>query len=103
VTNGNDPEAIIAAAQRYAAKTQAEWVENPEKWLGKGEWKHQPSLPSPNVVPSKMSMEEAVAHFAKIRMWSRHAPVSDPSQAPPELMAKYGMMPDGRKLPKEAA
>ena len=37
VTNGNDPDAIIAAAQRYATKTQAEWVENPEKWLGKEE------------------------------------------------------------------
>jgi hypothetical protein len=38
--------------------------------------------------------------FAKTRYWSRHAPVSVVSQAPAELLAKFALTPDGRKLGK---
>lgn len=46
----------------------------------------------------RMTIEEAVQMFAKHGHWSRRAPVSDICQAPPELLAKYGMLPDGRKI-----
>jgi hypothetical protein len=51
------------------------------------------------LTPDKISLDEAVSLFAKTGRWSRHAPVNDVSQAPPELLAKYGLMADGRKLP----
>jgi hypothetical protein len=35
---------------------------------------------------------------AEAGYWSRHAPVSDVSQAPAELLAKFGLTPEGRKI-----
>lgn len=50
----------------------------------------------------KMDLEKAVAMFAKSGVWSRHAPCPEPGlsgcTASAELLAKYGLMPDGRKL-----
>jgi hypothetical protein len=112
VKAGADPDDIIAAAKRLATgeakNVGTRFIPMAQTWLYQERWKdHQPSLPSPSVVsvvPSpEMSMEDAVAQFARLGIWSRHAPVADPCQAPPQLMAKYGMLPDGRKLPKEAA
>jgi hypothetical protein len=108
VKAGADLDEIIAGAKRLATDKNVgtRFIPMAQTWPFQERWKdNQPSLQSPSsvvhlsVVP-KMSMEEAVAQFAKVPVWSRYAPVSDPSQAPPELMAKYGMLPDGRKLPK---
>src|SRR5690348_18186972 len=46
----------------------------------------------------EFSIEQAVQVFAKTGHWSRHAPVSDVSQAPPDVLAKFGLTPEGRKL-----
>jgi hypothetical protein len=81
-------------------------VKDPARWLSNEEWKTEPLTAKPSSLPEagyRCTMEDAVAQYARVRIWSRFAPVSDPSQAPPELMAKYGMLPDARKLPKEAA
>jgi hypothetical protein len=49
-------------------------------------------------IGQKIPIEEAVRIFVKSGHWSRHAPVADISQAPPELLAKHGLMPDGRRM-----
>jgi hypothetical protein len=48
--------------------------------------------------PDKISIEEAVRLFAQNGRWSRYSPVSDVCQAPSELLAKYGLLPDGRRV-----
>jgi uncharacterized protein YdaU (DUF1376 family) len=63
---------------------------------------------SPSHVPvpyfaEKLTIEQAVEQWARFERWSRHAPCSEPGTpgctAPPELLARYGLGPDGRKLP----
>ncbi|MGZ3320197.1 MAG: hypothetical protein ACXU9C_04360 [Xanthobacteraceae bacterium] len=53
------------------------------------------------VVSVELQIEQAVANFAKFGLWSRYAG-PEPGQlgckASPELLAKYGLGPDGRKL-----
>lgn len=59
-------------------------------------------LKEPRAVTSqKITIDEAITQFARFGSWSRHAPVSDVSQAPPELLAKFGLLPDGRKIEME--
>lgn len=53
------------------------------------------------VAAQKITIDEAITQFARIGSWSRHAPVSDVSQAPAELLAKHGLLPDGRKMAME--
>lgn len=55
------------------------------------------------VEPSqKLSHEDALKMFSKTGLWSRHAPCPEPGHTgctvPPELFAKYGLLPDGRKM-----
>ena len=66
---------------------------------------------SPSHVPApssaeKLTIEQAVEQWARFGRWSRHAPCSEPGTpgctAPPELLAKHGIGPDGRKLPELA-
>jgi hypothetical protein len=71
-------------------------VKNPASWLLDGNWKNEP-LPAEPLVSEKMALEEAVKVFIRTGRWSRHAPVSDISRAPAELLDKYGLLPDGRK------
>jgi hypothetical protein len=46
----------------------------------------------------KIPLDDAVAQFARFGRWSRHSPVNDVSQVPVELLAKHGLLPDGRKI-----
>lgn len=52
--------------------------------------------------PEKLDIETAVRVFAQTGNWSKHAPCGEPGQsgctATPELLAKYGLAPDGTKL-----
>lgn len=52
--------------------------------------------------PAKIELEEAVRLFAKTRVWSKYAPCGEPGQstctASAELLARYGLAPDGSKL-----
>lgn len=56
------------------------------------------SAAGPSERAPPMTIEQAVEQYARIGQWSRHAPLSDVSQAPTELLAKHGLGPDGRKL-----
>jgi hypothetical protein len=56
-----------------------------------------------SVAVQKITIDEAVAQFARVGIWSRHAPVSDVSQASAELLAQHGLGPDGRKLAASAS
>jgi hypothetical protein len=95
---------IIAAAQRWAVvdagKIGTEYLPQAVKWLKDKRWvDYPPEILNTTAPADKISLDEAVSLFAKTGRWSRHAPVNDVSQAPPELLAKYGLMADGRKLP----
>jgi hypothetical protein len=53
----------------------------------------------------EQTLENAVAFFAKTGIWARgigNEPGLTGCRAPPEMLAKYGLGPDGRKLPPAA-
>jgi hypothetical protein len=101
VKRGVNPKTIIAAVRRYAAEQSklrnvgTQFVKQAQSWLEQQRWNE---YPAPVARPStKITMEAAVIQFAETGVWSRNAPVPDQCLAPPELMAKHGMLPDGRK------
>jgi hypothetical protein len=74
---------------------------NPATWLTQDRWLDQPAdanPAAPSLSADKISLDEAVSLFAKVGRWSRHSPVNDLSQVPVELLAKHGLLPDGRKI-----
>jgi hypothetical protein len=55
---------------------------------------------------AKTNFDSVIDVFARTGVWSRYAgpePGMLGCRAPPELLAKHGIGPDGRKLPKQAA
>jgi len=103
VKTGVDPKAIIAAAKRLGetlhAKIGTEFIPMPASWLNAEDFVNIAVASfSPPTIPDKLSLDEAVRIYARGGQWSRHAPIADVSQAPPELLAKYGLSPDGRRI-----
>lgn len=49
----------------------------------------------------KISLDDAMKLFARTGRWSKYAPCPEPGHSgctvPPEMFAKYGLLPDGRK------
>jgi hypothetical protein len=75
-----------------------DWPATWRKWARSSKVKPAGTSVATGPSPEKISIDEAVAQFARFGRWSRHAPINDVSQAPAELLAKYGLGPDGRKL-----
>lgn len=103
VKTGVDPKAIISAArllgETLRAKIGTEFIPMPASWLNAEDFVNIAVASfGPPAIPDKIPLEDAVLHYAKTGHWSRHAPVSDVSQAPPEILAKHGLMPDGRRM-----
>ncbi len=48
--------------------------------------------------PQKMDWDSALALFKRTGHWSKAAPASDIGHAPPELLTKHGLLPDGRHI-----
>jgi hypothetical protein len=103
VKTGVDPKAIISAAKRLGetlhAKIGTEFIPMPASWLNAEDFVNFAVASfGPPAIPDKIPLEDAVQQFARTGHWSRHAPVSDVSQAPAEILAKHGLMPDGRRM-----
>lgn len=101
VRAGTPADDLIAAAGRWAAadagKVGTEYLPQAVKWLRDKRWNDYP-LGGDVAQCEKLSLDEAVAQFAKFGRWSRHAPVNDISQVPAELLAKHGLLSDGRRM-----
>jgi len=111
VKSGLDPAMLIDAIRKYAganvSKIGTPYIPQASTWLNQQRWSdHAAVAPSIGAGPA-MTLEQAVAQYAKLGTWSRHAPCTEPGtlgcNAPAELLARYGLDPDGRKLPREAA
>jgi hypothetical protein len=107
VKTGVDPEVLVAAVRKLASDEKARgnigtrYIPRATRWLNEQRWADHAVVAFGSEIRSgKFSIEQAVQVFAKTGHWSRHAPVSDVSQAPAELLAKFGLTPDGRKLEK---
>ncbi|HEX5509858.1 MAG TPA: hypothetical protein VFX37_15265 [Pseudolabrys sp.] len=105
VKTGVDPKMVLAAARRLT-ETHAklgdigtQFVPMPASWLNSEDFLDSAVTAfESSTEPIRISWDEAVSQFKRTGHWSRHAPASDIGQAPPELLAKYGLLPDGRKL-----
>jgi hypothetical protein len=103
VKTGADPEAMIQAAAALAREEGArgnvgtKFIPQAITWLNQQRFQDQ-AVAAFSGTSDKLGMDDAVAIFAKTGQWSRFAPVSDISQAPPELLAKHGLTADGRRM-----
>lgn len=82
-------------------RTSKNWDAAWDNWIGKAlDFGGIPPPPSLVATP-KMTEEEAVSHLARTGRWSRYSPCPEPghigNDIPPEVYAKYGLLPDGRK------
>jgi hypothetical protein len=100
---GVDPAMMIAAVKRMASDQVRDvgtrFIPQAITWLNQQRWSDHAAVAfSASAAPDKIAIEDAISIFAKTGQWSRHAPVADVSQAPPELLAKHGLSPDGRRM-----
>lgn len=101
VRAGTPADEIIAAAKRWAmtdaGKIGTEFLPQAVKWLRDKRFNDYP--PGSEVMTNdKLSPDDAVAQFKRFGMWSKASPFKDISQVPPELLAKHGLLSDGRKI-----
>jgi hypothetical protein len=89
----------IAAAGSKAVKL--DWDAAWRTWLRRSADMKGKTGPPAVSQSDKLDLEEAVKMFARTGRWSRYAPCGEPGQSnctvPPEMFAKYGLLPDGRK------
>lgn len=96
---------LLAGLERYKQSKPSDrpWC-NPATWLSEGRWDDQPAETAPSV-SEKIDYETAVRMYAKTGVWSKYAPCGEPGQpnctVPAELLEKYGLLPDGRRAPRE--
>jgi hypothetical protein len=103
VKTGVDPKVIIEAAKRLAvtlrAKIGTEFIPMPASWLNSEDFLESAVTAfEASAEPIRLNWDEALSQFKRTGHWSRSAPANDISLAPPELLTKHGLMPDGRKL-----
>jgi hypothetical protein len=76
-------------------------------WLNQQRWADHAAVAAlVELATPEIQIEAAVQMFAKIGRWSRHAgpePGMNGCRASPELLAQYGLSPDGRKLESQPA
>jgi len=107
VKTGLDPEFLIAEAKKWAeaegrrGNIGTRFVPQVVTWLNQQRWSDHAAVAFLQSETSgdqgKLSLDQAVEMFARLGMWSRYSPINDVSKAPPELLAKHGLGPDGRK------
>lgn len=90
---------LFKARKLSDAKLSADWGAEWFVWCER--WKAM-KRPAAATVNGGLNIEEAVKLFARTRLWSKHAPGGEPGlsdcQASAELLAKYGLAPDGRPM-----
>lgn len=85
-------------AKPGAGGCKLDWPATWRKWIRSSKVKPAGENGGTLLTPNKIPIEQAVAIYAKSGVWSRHAPVSDISQVPHELLAKHNILPDGRRI-----
>ncbi|VIO73865.1 hypothetical protein [Bradyrhizobium ivorense] len=116
VKTGLDPAMLIDAARKLASDEGARgnigtrFIPQAVTWLNQQRWSDHAAVAfvaeAAGVDASELQLESAVAFYARTRRWSRHAgpePGLTGCRASPELLAKYGLGIDGRKIETEAA
>ncbi|UGA46648.1 hypothetical protein HU230_0011650 [Bradyrhizobium quebecense] len=116
VKTGLDPAMLIAAARKLANDEQARgnvgtrFIPQACTWLNQQRWSDHAAVFALQTIGGEaaheMPIEDAVRMFAKNGFWSRHAgpsPDLPGCRASAELLAKYGLAPDGRRLEVVAA
>ncbi len=107
VQGGVDPAMLIAAVKKLASEEAAKnnigtrFIPQAMTWLNQHRWADHAAVASAPPLKPDLAIEDAVKIFCKTRHWSRWAgpePGMSGCRAPPELLAKYGLMPDGRPL-----
>lgn len=115
VKSGVDPQMLIDEADKWRGAESSRgnvgtrFVAQIVTWLGQQRWADHAAVAflADEELPRGLTIEQAVEQFARFGRWSKYAPGPEPGQsgclASPELFAKYGLGPDGRKLEGEAA
>jgi hypothetical protein len=104
VKTGVDPDVMIQAAKQLAAdeakrgNVGTRFIPQAMTWLNQQRWADHAAVSFAATMPAELNWDDALSFFKRNGHWSRHAPASDISQAPPELLAKHGLLPDGRHI-----
>jgi hypothetical protein len=108
VKGGIDPQVMIAGAAALALAESSKgnvgtpFIPQAMTWLNQQRWSdHAEVAGLLNPTTPEMQIEAAVAMYAKLGRWSRFAgpaPGDTGCRASPELLAKHGLMIDGRKI-----
>jgi hypothetical protein len=109
VKTGLEPQMLIDEAAKLNATESARgnigtrFIPRAVTWLNQQRWSDHTAVAAvASLAGAEMSHEDAVRSYAKTGRWSRRAPGSEPGlsgcHASAELLAKYGLAPDGRKL-----
>ncbi|WP_163150427.1 YdaU family protein [Bradyrhizobium uaiense] len=110
VKTGLDPEMLINAAKKLAMDENGRgnigtrFIPQAVTWLNQQRWSDHAAVAAladaAGTTVSELQLESAVKFYARTRVWSRHAgpePGLTGCKVPAELLAKYGLAPDGRK------
>jgi hypothetical protein len=109
VKSGVDPEMLIAEAKKLHTAESARgnvgtrFIPMAVTWLNQQRWSDHAAVAfTATEMPPEAILEKSVEMFAKTGRWSRWAGSPEPGEpgcrASVELLAKYGLGPDGRKL-----
>jgi hypothetical protein len=102
VKTGVSPAIIIAAAAKLSdtlrSKIGTEFIPMPASWLNSEDFLDAAVASFEPDQPAKMDWDQALSTYKRTGQWSRYAPASDINQAPPEMLTKYGLLPDGRHV-----
>jgi hypothetical protein len=105
VKTGVDPAIMIHAAKQLASDEQqrgnvgTRYIPQAITWLNQQRWSDHAAVAfSASSESDRLSWDEALESFKRNGHWSRYAPASDIGSAPPDLLAKHGLMPDGRRV-----
>jgi hypothetical protein len=113
VKSGLDPGMLIEEVKKFAAAENSRgtvgtrFIPQATKWLNEQRWADHAAVAALQAIGGgpEISIEDAVKSFARFGHWSRHAgpePGLTGCRASQEMLAKYGLGPDGRKLPPSA-
>lgn len=105
VKTGLDPDFLIAEVRKFASRDDTRkqigtrFIPQAVTWLNQQRWSDHAAVAFlVGGEQQQITVEQAVAQYARIRVWPRGGPVNDVSQVPTDLLARYGLAPDGRKL-----
>lgn len=117
VKTGVDPQMLIDEVRKFALlddtrkNVGSRFIPQAATWLNQQRWSDHAAVSFllDEELPKGFTIEQALAMYARMGVWSRHAPCAAPGEpgctATPEQFAAVGLDPIGRKIqpPSEAA